>query len=139
MSGTLFLVCVIIVVALVFDYINGFHDAANSIATVVATRVLTPLQAVVWAAFFNFVAAIPLFFGEAGVASTVGKGMVNLDVVTPHRDSRGIAGCGVLESAHLVLRHPFQQFTCPDGRLRRGRYGQGRNHPGLVPRSRGHG
>ena len=47
----------IVFVALVFDFINGFHDAANSIATVVSTRVLTPLQAVVWAAFFNFVAA----------------------------------------------------------------------------------
>ncbi|MEK7380420.1 MAG: inorganic phosphate transporter, partial [Gemmatimonadota bacterium] len=50
-------VLLIIVVALIFDFINGVHDAANSIATVVSTRVLTPLQAVVWAAFFNFVAA----------------------------------------------------------------------------------
>ena len=51
------LVLFIVLIALVFDFINGFHDAANSIATVVSTRVLTPLQAVVWAAFFNFVAA----------------------------------------------------------------------------------
>ena len=57
MSGALLLVAFIIVVALAFDYINGFHDAANSIATVVSTRVLTPMQAVAWAAFFNFVAA----------------------------------------------------------------------------------
>jgi PiT family inorganic phosphate transporter len=69
----------IITVALVFDYINGFHDAANSIATVVSTRVLSPLQAVAWAAFFNFAAAIG--FGT-GVAKTVGAGMVDLSVVT---------------------------------------------------------
>jgi PiT family inorganic phosphate transporter len=69
----------IIIVALIFDYINGFHDAANSIATVVSTRVLSPLQAVAWAAFFNFVAAF--FFGTA-VARTVGAGMVDLDIVT---------------------------------------------------------
>ena len=68
----------IVFVALVFDFINGFHDAANSIATVVSTRVLTPLQAVVWAAFFNFVAAFG--FG-VGVAKTVGKGVVETNVV----------------------------------------------------------
>jgi PiT family inorganic phosphate transporter len=68
----------IVFVALVFDFINGFHDAANSIATVVSTRVLTPLQAVVWAAFFNFVAAFG--FGVS-VATTVGKGVVHADVV----------------------------------------------------------
>ncbi len=67
------LVVFIIIVALLFDFINGFHDAANSIATVVSTRVLTPLQAVVWAAFFNFVAAFG--FGVQ-VATTVGKGVV---------------------------------------------------------------
>ncbi len=69
----------IIFVALVFDFINGFHDAANSIATVVSTRVLSPGQAVVWAAFFNFIAAFG--FGT-GVAKTVGSGMVDLAVVT---------------------------------------------------------
>jgi len=79
----------IIAVALVFDYINGFHDAANSIATIVATRVLTPLQAVVWAAFFNFVAAF--LFGTA-VAKTVGKGFVDLSLVTPHVILCGLAG-----------------------------------------------
>jgi len=71
-------IVVIIFVALVFDFINGFHDAANSIATVVSTRVLTPLQAVVWAAFFNFVAAFG--FGVS-VARTVGKGVVDTAVV----------------------------------------------------------
>ena len=69
----------IMLIALVFDYINGFHDAANSIATVVSTRVLSPGKAVIWAAFFNFVAAFG--FGTA-VAKTVGAGMVDLSVVT---------------------------------------------------------
>jgi PiT family inorganic phosphate transporter len=72
-------VAILIAVALIFDYINGFHDAANSIATVVSTRVLTPGKAVVWAAFFNFVAAFT--FGTA-VAKTVGSGLVDLNVVT---------------------------------------------------------
>ena len=72
------LVVFIVFIALVFDFINGFHDAANSIATIVSTRVLTPLQAVVWAAFFNFVAAFG--FG-VGVAKTVGKGVVDSAVV----------------------------------------------------------
>jgi PiT family inorganic phosphate transporter len=70
---------VIVVVALVFDYINGFHDAANSIATVVSTRVLSPIQAVFWAAGFNVLA---VFWFGTGVAKTVGSGMVDLSVVT---------------------------------------------------------
>ena len=74
------LVVFVIVVALLFDFLNGFHDAANSIATVVSTRVLTPLQAVVWAAVFNFVAAFG--FG-VNVATTVGRGVVQPDVVDP--------------------------------------------------------
>ncbi len=72
------LVGVIIAVALAFDFVNGFHDAANSIATVVSTRVLSPRWAVVWAAFFNFVAF--LFFG-LHVATTIGKGIVDPAVV----------------------------------------------------------
>ncbi len=79
----------IIGVALIFDYINGFHDAANSIATIVATRVLSPFQAVVWAAFFNFAAAF--IFGTA-VASTVGQGFVNLNLITPYVILAGLAG-----------------------------------------------
>jgi inorganic phosphate transporter, PiT family len=79
----------IIGIALIFDYINGFHDAANSIATVVATRVLTPFQAVLWAAFFNFAAAF--FFGTA-VARTIGKGFVDLSLVTPQVILCGLAG-----------------------------------------------
>ena len=73
------LVIVVVVAALIFDYINGFHDAANSIATVVSTRVLKPGQAVVWAAFFNFAAIF--IFGTA-VAKTMGSGMIDLKVVT---------------------------------------------------------
>ncbi|HZR24288.1 MAG TPA: inorganic phosphate transporter [Vicinamibacterales bacterium] len=75
----LYIVIGLILVALFFDYINGFHDAANSIATVVSTRVLSPGKAVIWAAFFNFVAAFA--FGTA-VAKTVGSGMVDVKVVT---------------------------------------------------------
>jgi PiT family inorganic phosphate transporter len=79
MSTQLLLVIGLIAVALTFDYINGFHDAANSIATVVSTRVLSPGQAVAWAAFFNFVAAFG--FGTA-VARTIGSGMIDVSVVT---------------------------------------------------------
>ena len=83
------LVVFIVLVALLFDFINGFHDAANSIATVVSTRVLTPLQAVVWAAFFNFVAAFG--FG-VNVAKTVGKGVVESSVVDPWVIFAGLVG-----------------------------------------------
>src|SRR3712207_3321156 len=70
----------LIAVALLFDFLNGLHDAANSIATIVSTRVLRPQYAVAWAAFFNFIAF--LFFGAA-VAQTVGRGIVAADVVDP--------------------------------------------------------
>jgi PiT family inorganic phosphate transporter len=85
----LVLVVAVILIALTFDYFNGFHDAANSVATVVATRVLTPFQAVLWAAFFNFVSAFS--FGT-GVANTVGNGMVDLSVVTPYVILSGLLG-----------------------------------------------
>ena len=65
------LLIVIIVLAVIFDFINGFHDAANSIATIVSTKVLTPFQAVIWAAFFNFVAYF--IFRDHEVANTVAK------------------------------------------------------------------
>ena len=74
----LLLTIFIIAVALAFDYVNGFHDAANSIATVVSTRVLTPMQGVVWAAFWNFVAAFT--FGTA-VAKTIGSGLLDVNQV----------------------------------------------------------
>jgi PiT family inorganic phosphate transporter len=71
----------LIAVALVFDFLNGLHDAANSIATIVSTRVLRPRYAVAWAAFFNFIAF--LFFG-LHVAQTVGTGIIAAEVVDPH-------------------------------------------------------
>ena len=83
------LVIVVIVVALIFDYINGFHDAANSIATIVATRVLTPGQAVAWAAFWNLAAA---FSVGTGVAKTVGKGLVDLNKVDSYVILAGLIG-----------------------------------------------
>jgi PiT family inorganic phosphate transporter len=83
------LVVFIIGIALIFDYINGFHDAANSIATVVSTRVLTPGVAVVWAAIFNFLAAYLL---GTGVAATVGSGFVNVRLVTPRVLLAGLLG-----------------------------------------------
>jgi PiT family inorganic phosphate transporter len=99
MSGALLLVAFIIAVALAFDYINGFHDAANSIATVVSTRVLTPMQAVAWAAFFNFVAAFG--FGVQ-VAKTVGKGVVEAGVVDQWVILGGLTGA-IYGTSSLVL------------------------------------
>jgi PiT family inorganic phosphate transporter len=89
MDASLILVAIIILVALAFDFINGFHDAANSIATVVATRVLTPQQAVIWAAGFNFIA---VFVVGTGVAKTVGSGMIDLHYVTPYVILGGLIG-----------------------------------------------
>lgn len=89
MSEALILAIVITLVALTFDFINGFHDAANSVATVVATRVLKPFHAVLMAAFFNFAAV--LSFGT-GVAGTVGKGLVDLSMVTPYVILAGLIG-----------------------------------------------
>ena len=78
----LLLIIFIILVALVFDFLNGFHDAANSIATIVSTRVLTPRKAVLWAAFFNFLAAF-LFTGHK-VAKTIGRGLVSANLITEY-------------------------------------------------------
>ena len=86
---TIWFVIVIIIVALAFDFLNGFHDAANSIATVVSTRVLSPRVAVIWAAFFNFVAAFT--FGTA-VAKTMGQGMVDLNFVNLYVIVAGLLG-----------------------------------------------
>ena len=89
MNTGLLLLIITVAVALAFDFLNGFHDAANSIATVVSTRVLSPKLAVIWAAFFNFVAAFVL--GTA-VAKTIGKGMIRLDDVTQYVVIAGLAG-----------------------------------------------
>jgi len=89
MDPMLLAVIVLVAVALFFDYINGFHDAANSIATVVSTRVLSPGQAVIWAAFFNFIAA---FVFGTGVAQTIGKGTVDITIVTLPVIFAGLSG-----------------------------------------------
>mgnify|MGYP001567254467 CR=1 FL=1 len=82
-------VLAIILVAFIFDFINGFHDAANSIATVVGTRVLSPIAAVAWAAFFNFVA---LFIFGTKVAKTIGSGMIDTSIVNPDVILSGLLG-----------------------------------------------
>jgi len=79
----------IILVALSFDFLNGFHDAANSIATVVSTRVLAPQKAVLWAAFFNFAAFRVL---GTSVAKTIGSGMIDLKIVTSQVILAGLLG-----------------------------------------------
>jgi PiT family inorganic phosphate transporter len=82
-------VIAIVAIAFIFDFINGFHDSANSIATIVGTRVLSPLQAVVWAAFFNFAAA---FTVGTAVAKTVGSGMIDVQIVDPNVVLGGLVG-----------------------------------------------
>jgi len=89
LDSTIVLVLLTILTALCFDFFNGFHDAANSIATVVSTRVLSPKLAVIWAAFFNFVAAF--LFGIA-VAKTIGSGMINISHITQYVVLTGLAG-----------------------------------------------
>jgi PiT family inorganic phosphate transporter len=88
-DATVLYILVIIGVAFAFDFINGFHDSANSIATVVATRVLSPVTAVFWAAFFNFSA---LFVVGTAVAKTLGKGMIDVNIVTPSVVFGGLLG-----------------------------------------------
>lgn len=89
MTTALVLVVTIVTVALLFDFINGFHDAANSVATIVATQVLSPFQAVLWAAFWNFIAIFSL---GMGVAKTVGAGMVDLRYVDGYVILAGLLG-----------------------------------------------
>lgn len=89
METSLYFIVPIIVIALIFDFTNGMHDAANSISTVVSTRVLSPRQAVVWAAFFNFIAF--LIF-HTGVAETIGSGLVNIEIVTASVILAGLIG-----------------------------------------------
>src|ERR1041384_4475851 len=90
MADPVFVLTILIVaIALVFDYVNGFHDAANSIATVVSTRVLTPLQGVAWAAFLYFVAAFA--FGTGG-AKTIGSGLLDVQHVDSYVILAGLLG-----------------------------------------------
>ena len=88
-QAALWVVILLVAMALIFDFMNGFHDAANSIATVVSTGVLKPTQAVVFAAFFNFVA---IFVFHLSVAATVGKGIVNPEIVDTHVVFGALAG-----------------------------------------------
>ena len=99
----LWLVVTIGVVALIFDFLNGFHDAANSIATVVSTRVLSPGQAVIWAAFFNFIAA---FLFGTGVASTIAKGYVKPDFIDVYVVFGGLLGAVVWNVITWLLALP---------------------------------
>jgi inorganic phosphate transporter, PiT family len=103
MSPELFFVVFIIFVALVFDFLNGFHDAANSIATIVSTRVLTPTQAVVWAAFFNFIAF--LVFGTT-VAKTIGTGLVDVSAIDIYVVFGGLMGAIVWNVITWLLGLP---------------------------------
>jgi len=116
-NAGLLLLIITVVVALTFDFLNGFHDAANSIATVVSTRVLTPRKAVLLAAFCNFIAA--WFLGTA-VAKTIGKGMIRLEDVTQYVVIAGLAG----PADFLVARIDW------------GLRGRGRGTPCLKPRHR---
>jgi inorganic phosphate transporter, PiT family len=117
-------VIILIAIALVFDYINGFHDAANSIATIVSTRVLTPGKAVIWAAFFNFVAAFG--FG-VHVAKTMGKGLVDLQVITPEVILAGLIGAIVWDLVTWYLGLP----TSSSHALIGGYAGAAATHAGL--------
>jgi PiT family inorganic phosphate transporter len=92
-------ILVIVVIAFIFDFINGFHDSANSIATIVGTRVLTPFKAVAWAAFFNFIA---LFAIGTHVAKTIGSGMIDVAIVDPNVVLGGLLGAIVWD---LVTRY----------------------------------
>src|SRR3954467_15608395 len=89
MNRDVLLVLITVIVALIFDFVNGFHDSANSIATVVSTRVLSPRLAVVWAATFNFLAA---FFLGTAVAKTIGSGMIRLEYVDQYVVLAGLFG-----------------------------------------------
>jgi PiT family inorganic phosphate transporter len=103
MDHALLYVLIIIAVALVFDFINGFHDSANSIATVVSTRVLRPGVAVLWAAFFNFVAA---FVVGTAVAKTIGKGLIDISIVDPDVILAGLLGAIVWDLITWYLGLP---------------------------------
>ena len=122
----------LVALALAFDFMNGFHDAANSIATVVSTGVLQPHYAVAWAAFFNFVA---IFIFHLKVAATVGKGIVEPDADRPVRDLRRADRRDHLERHHLVLRHPVEFVARADRRHDRRGARQGRAPTRWSPRA----
>src|SRR5438132_9225230 len=97
------MIVLLILVALAFDFMNGFHDAANSIATVVSTRVLSPRMAVAWAAFFNFVAAFG--FG-VHVAGTIGKGLIQPSAINNAVIVGALIGASLWDWITIVLGIP---------------------------------
>lgn len=105
---------VIILLAYIFDFYNGMHDAANSIATVVATKVLTPLQAVTWAACFNFAA---LFLFGLGVASTIGKGLIDVNIIDNTVILAALVGAIIVEAGSTHLGIPLSVSHCLIGGL----------------------
>src|SRR4030042_7172481 len=120
------LVVSLVLLALAFDFINGFHDAANSIATVVSTRVLKPHYAVLWAAFFNFIAA---FFFETKVATTIWKGVVDPGAITLSVVAAGLVGAIVWDLITWRLGLPSSSSHALIGGGARG--------PGAPPRGAG--
>ena len=120
----------LIVLALAFDFLNGLHDAANSIATVVATRLLSPVQAVVFAAFFNFAAYFLTFVWPQlhAVADTIGKGLIDKELVTPAVVFGGAGRGDVLERRHLAQGHS----VLVEPRAGRRHHRRGRRHAGLT-------
>ena len=115
MDSSLTLVIITIGLALFFDFLNGFHDAANSIAAMVSTRLMKPHWAVLWAAFFNFVAF--LFFG-VHVATTIGVGLVDPNVINIHVILAALLGAIFWNIVTSVLWFAFQLIACTDWRLR---------------------
>ena len=114
----------LIAVALAFDFLNGLHDAANSIATIVSTRVLRPQYAVAWAAFFNFIAF--LFFG-LHVADTLGTGIIEATVVDPRVIFGALMGAILWNFDHVGARHSIEQLARAGRRSGRRRPCQGRD------------
>src|SRR3712207_1032374 len=103
MDENVIYILTIVAVALIFDFINGFHDSANSIATVVSTRVLSPAAAVLWAAFFNFIAA---FAVGTAVAKAIGKGLIDISIVDPNVILGGLLGAIVWDLVTWYLGLP---------------------------------
>ena len=129
MPDSISFVLLIVAVALVFDFINGFHDSANSIATVVSTRVLSPGVAVAWAAFFNFIAA---FTVGTAVAKTISKGLVDPAIVDPTVVLAALLGAIVWNLVTWYVGLPSSSSHALLGRIRRRGHRQGRHrraHP----------
>ena len=116
----------LIATALIFDFLNGLHDAANSIATIVSTRVLRPRYAVIWAAFFNFIAF--LFFG-LHVAQTVGTGIVAAEIVDGRVIFGALMGAICWNLITWWARHSVEQLARADRRAGRRGHDQGRQRP----------